>query len=136
MKQVTDDNGCFACGEKNRVGLKLIFSEKNKKAVSSVTVSNDFQGWKGIVHGGIISTMLDEAMVKAASLKKIPCVTAEINVKFKTPCYTGKEYLLSGEISEIKRNILFSSACIEDMDGKVIAEARGKLFIIKKYDKE
>ncbi len=130
MKQVTDDNNCFACGMKNPVGLKLKFSFESDRAFSMVNIDSDYQGWQGIIHGGIISTMLDEAMVKAASGNNIACVTAEINVKFKKPCYTGKDYKLYGEIVEKKRNILFAEGRLEDNNGKIAAEAKGKLFIV------
>ena len=131
MKELNDDNNCFACGKTNPIGLKLDFSYENDCVVSKININRNYQGWKGIVHGGIISTMLDEAMVKAASARNVRCITAEINVKFRSPLKVDEEYILIGKTNDRKRSILFSSAVIQEINGAVIAESTGKLFVVK-----
>ena len=57
---------CFVCGPKNPVGLKVSFNWDGKVARAEFTPNRSHQGWSGVVHGGIISCLLDEAMSWAA----------------------------------------------------------------------
>ena len=67
--KLEDDKHCFVCGEKNPNGLNLTFSFREGKVVTEFILHKTYQGYKDIVHGGIISTLLDESMVKAALLQ-------------------------------------------------------------------
>jgi len=86
MKFKTDGN-CFVCGAKNPHGLKLSFEiDKEKQTLkTNFVASPTFQGWDGIVHGGMISTLLDEAMAKLVYELGYPAVTASLEIKFKKP---------------------------------------------------
>jgi uncharacterized protein (TIGR00369 family) len=130
MENLNDDNMCFVCGTANPQGLKLKFhhNEETGQVESNVTFPIHLQGWKGVVHGGLVSTILDEVMVKAAAKKKLKCVTGEITVKFKKPTLTNQEYILRGKIVEIRKRIIFTEGFLLDRDEKVIASAKGKLF--------
>ena len=133
MEKVTDDNNCFACGKNNSIGLKLEFEESESGVRSSVKLDKNFQGWKSMAHGGIISTLLDEAMVKSASSKKITCVTAEIKVKFKSPCFLGKDYILRGSVVDVKKRVIITEAKLIETSGKIVALGEGKLFVVNKH---
>ena len=86
-----DDRVCFVCGEKNPAGLKLRLRTDPKRGESAaeVTFAEDFQGWAGIVHGGLVATVLDEALIYAAAAKGLKCVTGEITVRYVKPASTG-----------------------------------------------
>ncbi len=130
MVNLKDDDRCFACGKDNPIGLKLEFTSNNGNAISDIIFSKDFEGWEGIVHGGIVSTVLDEVMVKAAGMEGFRCVTAEINVKYTKPCLSEKKHFLRGKVSDKRKNIIFTEGEIADEAGNVIAKASGKLFIV------
>ncbi len=132
MKDFNDDNFCFVCGSNNPHGLKLAFTydEKNNETISKAVFPRHFQGWKDVLHGGIISMVLDEILIKAARHKGFDCVTVELNVKFKKPAITNTEYMIKGRIKEIKKKIVFAEGSIMSADNKVVATANGKLFII------
>ena len=132
MKNFNDDNFCFVCGTDNPHGLKLSFryDEKNDETISKAIFPRHFQGWKDVLHGGIISTVLDEILIKAARHKGLDCVTVELNVKFKKPALINTEYMIKGKIKEIKRKIVFAEGLIMSIDNTVVAAANGKLFII------
>jgi len=130
MESVKDDNRCFACGKSNPIGLKLDFETDGEQTVSHLNFDENFAGWEGIVHGGILSTVLDEIMVKSANNRGLTCVTAELNIRYKKPCHTGKEYKLKGKVVDIRKNIVITEGKILNMDGKIIASGSGKLFII------
>ncbi len=130
MRSVNNDNRCFACGKNNPIGLKLDFKTDSELTISQLIIDENYAGWEGIVHGGILSTMLDEVMVKSANSKGFVCVTGELNVRYKKPCLTGKEYELRGKVTEIKKRLIFTEGEIIDMNGEVIATGKGKLFVV------
>ncbi|MCP5104181.1 MAG: PaaI family thioesterase [bacterium] len=132
MKDFNDDNFCFVCGTGNPNGLRLSFTynEGTGDVVSETVFPRHFQGWEGVLHGGIISMVLDEIMIKAAEHKGLKCVTAELNVKFKKPALTNTPYVIRGKINEIKRKLALAEGAVTDADKKVIATASSKLFIL------
>ena len=134
MEPVRDDNRCFACGKDNPIGLKLEFEERGDFTISSLNFDKNFAGWKNMVHGGILSTVLDEVMVKSANSRGYTCVTAELNVRYKNPCKTGMEYELKGRVSEVTKRLILTEGEIIDKHGVVIASGSGKLFIVAKKE--
>ncbi len=122
--------GCFACGKKNPWGLKLQFEKTNENlARARVIFHENYVGYPGIVHGGIVTTVLDEAMAKALLLQDIIAFTVEISVRFRKKAEPGREYLVEGWVEEKKRNIYFTGARL--MAGEIeIASARGKFFAL------
>lgn len=132
MKGFEDDNYCFVCGNRNSHGLKLTFTtdEDTGEVISKAVFSRRFQGWKGVLHGGIISTVLDEIMIKAADKKGLRCVTAELTIKFKKPAFTDTQYLLKGSVTDVKKKLALTEGAILSPDNEIIATATGKMFIL------
>jgi len=132
MENFTDNDQCFVCGTKNSQGLQLTFhyNEEKERVESQVTFPPHFQGWGNVVHGGLISTILDEIMVKAAEFRQLKCVTGELNVKFKRPTLVSRPYNFYSKIIETKRRLIFTEAGLEDQEGKICALASAKLFTV------
>jgi uncharacterized protein (TIGR00369 family) len=122
-----DDHYCFVCGEKNPSGLHLKFSLSDGKVLTEFTPQKIQQGYKDIVHGGIISTVIDEAMVKAALMQGMPAVTAEITVRFRNPLMAGEKAIVEAEITKANRKIIETTAVVKKADGTPIAEGSAKL---------
>ncbi len=95
------DQTCFGCGATNPIGLHMEFQSDGSQLCSFVTVPETMAGWDRTVHGGILSTMLDEVMGWTAIhlLKKI-AVTRTITVDFLKPVYVGRELVVIGTIAE------------------------------------
>jgi len=127
-----DDRVCFVCGEKNPFGLKLRIRTDPERGESTaeVTFRDDFQGWAKVVHGGLLATVLDEAMIYAAGAKGHMCVTGEITVRFIKPASMGVAYSLKGRFLEDKGRIVLAESELLDADGEQMARASGKLFKI------
>lgn len=125
-----DDRGCFVCGEANPAGLKLRFRTDGARGESAVEVAfpEPLQGWAGIVHGGLLATVLDEAMIYAAGAAGHKCVTGEITVRFVRPASTGAPYALKGRFLEDRGRIVLAESALLDGDGREVARAAGKLF--------
>lgn len=126
--QLEDDGHCFACGKKNPVGLQLDFRSEKGRTSAEFLPSKGHQGFKGVVHGGIIATVLDEAMVKTVLSAGVQAVTAELTVRFKSALLTGEDATVEAELSKPGGRVLETSARMLKTDGTVVAEARAKLF--------
>ncbi len=119
---------CFVCGDKNDIGLKLDFYEKDGKARAEFTPTKNFEGYKDILHGGILSTLLDEVMIKSILAKEILTVTSQIEVKFKKPAVIGEKLIIEGEITGERSRLILTEGKVFREDGTVVAEAKGKFF--------
>lgn len=126
--ELQDDDYCFVCGKSNQCGLKLSFNYSNGKLTSEFTPSKIYQGYKDITHGGIITTILDEAMIQAAIAEGIMPVTAEINVRFKRPLMANEKAIAEAEITKKNSRLIEArSRLVKASDGTIIAEASAKL---------
>jgi len=131
MKELKDNGRCYVCGKKNPVGLAVDFTVNvEKRSIQArFTPSDNHQGFEGIVHGGIISALLDEAMAKLAFSLGLQIVTAEMTVKFKAPANPGEELFITGRLVEESKRLILAEAKIE-RGPTIIAEATGKLLKI------
>lgn len=132
-KEFRDDRVCFVCGEKNPIGLKLRIQADPERGESTADVifSEHFQGWAMIVHGGLLATVLDEAMIYAAGAKGLKCVTGEMTVRYIKPASTGVAYTLRGRFVEDQGRIVLAESALLDNDGQEVARATGKLFKVR-----
>ena len=132
---VQDDGTCFACGAANESGLHLKFClDLNQKTAAADTILDErFNGWKGIAHGGIISTMLDEAMVYACITEKRMVATANLNIKFRTPTAVGKQLHIEGQVVQTRKRMMKARAIVS-FEGEVLAEAEGTFVTMTELD--
>ena len=122
MKFETYGN-CFVCGENNPNGLRLSFKiDPETKTLKTTFVAGlTFQGWDGIVHGGIISTLLDEAMAKLVYELGYKAVTASLEVKFKRPAPILEPLHVYGEVTEVNKRLIRAKAHVAREDGTILA---------------
>ena len=125
-----DDSFCFVCGKKNPQGLKLSFQNSNGRIVSEFTPSKIHQGYKDIIHGGIITSVLDEAMIQAAISEGMIPLTAEITVRFKKPLLANVETIVEAEITKKGSRLTEAASRLLKKDtGDIIAEASAKMVL-------
>ncbi len=100
----SDRHNCFGCSQRNSSGLKMKFYTNIEKSlvVSWLSLPDQFCGWGKIAHGGIISTMLDEAMGWGGLiiLQKL-VLTKSISVDFINPVLTGTEIRVEGGVEKV-----------------------------------
>ena len=125
--KLEDDGYCFVCGPKNPVGLKLKFSFNGRKIKTEFIPKKEHQGYLNIVHGGIITTLLDESMVKLAIAMDMPAVTAKMDVRLRKALEVGKKVIIEAEILKNTKKILEAYAKAVTEDCVLIADAKGKL---------
>jgi acyl-coenzyme A thioesterase PaaI-like protein len=123
-----DDGYCFVCGKSNPVGLKVEFTRTENGVKADFFGGKNLQGYKDIVHGGIIATLLDEASVKALLFREIKAVTAEITLRFKNPLFINEHAIINAEIKHERGRIYEVRSEIKKVNGDIIAKSTAKLF--------
>ena len=126
MSVPIDDGRCFACGPDNPIGLRLRFEARGEGVGATVTLSDEFQGWQGIAHGGIAMALVDEAMAHAAGRAGHRGVTASVSMRFRNPVPLGEPLELSGRVVWQRRNVLGLEASVSDASGNILIEGSGK----------
>jgi uncharacterized protein (TIGR00369 family) len=126
MEEIKRYPGCFVCGEKNVHGMKARFYWDGATAFTETLALEQFEGYKGIFHGGVLSTLLDEVMVKAILASGHFAVTAEITVRFLRPIRTGDKFHCRGRIVEQKGRFFATTSEAIGENGAVLARAEAK----------
>ncbi len=123
---------CFGCGPRNPIGLKLDFRPNGNTAHAEFTPTEVHQGWSGIAHGGIIQTVLDEAMSWAAFFAGVITVTATMQARWRRPAAIGEPLVITASVTKNTRRLLETEATIKLKDGTVVAESTATMFVIRR----
>jgi uncharacterized protein (TIGR00369 family) len=114
---------CFVCGKENSIGLHLTFFEEGEQVVASFTPGEEHQGFPGILHGGIISALLDETVGRAILALNLWAVTARMEIDFRAPVPIGRPVTISGRIVEFGKRKFKGQGELRLEDGTVAAKA-------------
>ena len=126
MKEILRYPNCFVCGTQNPHGLRLRFFWNGMEATTRLSATETFEGYKGIYHGGVIGSVLDEVMLKAILAQERYAVTAEMTVRYLEPIRVGDEITCSGRITNERRRVILTEGEARRSDGTVLAKATGK----------
>ena len=122
---------CFGCGQNNPIGLKLNFQWDGKTAKTEFTPNEFHQAWPGIVHGGIITSMLDEAMAYACRFEGMNCVTGKMQIRFRRPAVIDEPLIIAGKVTRKGERWIWTKASVSLPDGTLVAEGTAAQFIIE-----
>lgn len=124
---------CFVCGKQNPRGLRIPFTIHEESVRATFVPDETLVGYEDAIHGGIISALLDEAIIWAsyASTNRFG-VTAELHVRFLKPLHVNEACRIVGKMLENKGRIWIVEGRIMDLRGDLIAKARGKVIPISK----
>ena len=118
---------CFACSKTNMKGLQLRFWRTQQGCFTHCSIPDHLCGFDGIVHGGIIATLLDEvgAWAIITHLTRFG-VTQEITVRYYKPVPTNREIVVEGQIisNDERKGILHST--VHDVHRTLLAESESK----------
>jgi len=125
------DNRCFGCGPANEHGLKLKFAVDREAGTSTATVklARRWEGPPGHVHGGVIATMLDEAMGKLNKIHDVVAMTRQMEIEFLRPCPLGEPLTVTGRLVQRDGRKIFMESEIHNAAGKLLVSGKG-LFIV------
>jgi len=136
MRELPHTKSCFVCGEENPIGLRQRFVTDDKKVSTRFIPRPEHAGFKGIVHGGLLATLLDEIMVWACAVQTRKFgFCAEMTIRFQQPAKPGAELVVEAELLANRRGKIFEArAEIRDAAGTVLAIATGKYMPIRDAD--
>ncbi len=122
-----DDGNCFACGPTNPIGMHVHFDRAtdDEGVCARVELGAQYQGWRGIAHGGIVMALLDEAMAHAAGFAGHRGVTATVSVRFRKPVPLERPIQVRGRVTWQRRSVLGVDASVFDDAGNLLAHAEG-----------
>jgi acyl-coenzyme A thioesterase PaaI-like protein len=122
---VRRDHYCFGCGHQNPHGLKLVFfAEPDGGVYADWTPTRENEGFNGIAHGGIITTVLDEVMGWAVYHQQIWAVTGKLSVSFRKPVVVGEATRATARITDERgRKLQLTAELRRTSDGELLAEA-------------
>ena len=127
------DSMCFGCSPANPAGLRLEFFTDGESIFSSLKVPVHLCGWKNLVHGGVISTILDEIMGRAV-IHKTKCLgmTKSMTVDFLKPITVDKDLKAAGKVLEAKNDReCLAEAMIFNENGELCAKSVGTFRLFK-----
>lgn len=136
MKELPHTHSCFVCGESNPFGLKLRFETDGRMVQTRFIPRAEYAGFKSVVHGGIISTLLDEIMVWACAIQtRRFAYCAELTVRFLAPLRPGEEVVARAELITNRRDKIFEAkAELKNAAGDIVATSTGKYLPVKTND--
>lgn len=121
--------GCLVCGRENPHGLRLSLHVDTDTG----TVTTDYTptpqhiGFEGIIHGGVLATVLDEAMVWAATWAgKRFCVCGELTVRYRQSATVGAPLRVEAKVDAVRSRMIETSGSIVDAAGNVFTTSTAK----------
>lgn len=117
------DHGCFGCGEQNPIGLRLKFHRVGDEVRANFAPQKVHEGYAAMMHGGIVSTLLDEAMSWAVIDRGLLAVTAKMDVEFKRPVPVTEPLLVIGRVTRDRRRLVDAAGELRSKSGEILASA-------------
>lgn len=130
LERRSDYQGCFGCGKDNPYGLKLACEWDGKAGRAEFIPTEVYQGWPGLLHGGITACIMDEAMGFAASSEIGLCVTARMQIDLKKPALVGQKLIITSSVKRKSKKLVYTTATISLEDGTLVAQGTGTHFIV------
>ena len=117
--------GCFGCGDLNPKGLKLVFRLEDGVAVAEFDPDPQHRGYPGLMHGGLVATVLDEAMGWAIYGEGVWAMTARMQVRFRRSVPLDRRLRVRAYITKRRQRLVQARAELRDEDGTLLAEGEG-----------
>jgi uncharacterized protein (TIGR00369 family) len=119
------DHGCFGCGEQNPIGLRLKFYRVDGAVQATFTPSEIHEGYAHMTHGGIVATLLDEAMSWAVIDRGHLAVTAKMGVEFRRPVPVGEPLIVIARVERDRKRLFEATGELRTQTGELLASANG-----------
>ena len=116
---------CFGCCPDNPIGLHMEFFEDGDDVISFWHPQEHYQGWVGVMHGGIVASLVDETFGWVVTRKlQTAGMTSKLEIRYKHPLSVNdSQYTIHAHITNRRAHLVFMSATIENAKGEVCVEA-------------
>lgn len=131
MREIVRYANCFVCGEANPHGLHVQFYFDGTDAHTELIAAPWQEGYKGLLHGGILATILDEVMIKALLAKEVYAVTAELTVRYHRPVASGETLRFRGRIVEERGKVVKATGLAVSASDERMASAEATYIRVK-----
>lgn len=124
---------CFVCGKNNPQGFKIEvrYSEAELAAETELAIPREYQGWAEVIHGGILSTLLDELMAHAVWHFAGPGLTLGLEVRFHAPLKPGESIRVRGVMHTLNGSRRQAEGeIIRLADGQRIASGKSRFLLL------
>jgi acyl-coenzyme A thioesterase PaaI-like protein len=121
---------CFGCGQDNPIGLKLKFERDGKGVKGQFVAGEQYQGWPGYLHGGIVGCLLDEAMSYAALFEGQRSLTARMEMRLKKLVPINEPLTITGAVIRKTRKVIECISAVSLKDGTIVAEGKATQFVV------
>ncbi|NIV33757.1 MAG: PaaI family thioesterase [Anaerolineae bacterium] len=126
MDKQPNSRMCFVCGIENSIGLKLSFyTDDEGRCIVRFRPRPEHQGFPGQLHGGIISTLLDETMGRVLTMEDVWAMTGRLEIKFRKPVPLDQELTIVGELTRSRSRAYEARGEIQLPDGTTLVEGDG-----------
>jgi acyl-coenzyme A thioesterase PaaI-like protein len=122
-----DAGSCFACGQANPIGLRLRFEHDGDAVRAEFTPGPHYQGYEGLLHGGIVAAALDDAMANLYHMRGRDTVTARLEIRYRREAPIGQRLIVTARTTGERGRFFTAEATLALPDGTPLAEARGTL---------
>ena len=123
-----DAGTCFACGQANPIGLRLRFELEGDDGIrAEFTPGPQYQGYEGVLHGGIVAAALDDAMANLFHLRGRETVTARLEIRYRREAPIGQRLIVAARTTGERGRFFTAEATLTLPDGTCLAEAIGTL---------
>ncbi len=129
LNDTTDYQRCFVCGQRNPYGLHLVFRLENNTIVADFQPREEHQGFPGVIHGGIVAAVLDEALGRTSMLAEKPewSMTGRLEVRYRRYVPFGPLLRIRASLESERRQMVQASGklTLADDESVTLAEAHG-----------
>ena len=134
LNDQSEYQGCYACGLRNMAGLRLVFWQEGDEIVTEFTAEPHLQGFPGVVHGGILATLLDETLSRTAAGEGRWMMTGRLDVRYRSPAPVGRLLRVTARTLSSRARMVHAQGEIRLADDPtaIFAEARGVFLPIPK----
>jgi len=120
---------CFVCGSENPVGLQLKFTHHGEGVQAEFTPSSLHVGYDGIIHGGILAALIDDAMANIWFVRGEEALTAKLEIRFRRAVRPEERLIIRAHPTGRRGALFTASAEVSLADGDVVAEGTGFLAV-------
>lgn len=129
LNDATDYQLCFVCGQRNPYGLQLVFRLENNTIVADFQPREEHQGFPGVIHGGIVAAVLDEALNRTSLLGKNPAwtMTGRLEIRYRRAIPYGQPLRVRASLGSERGRMLQASGTVTlaNDENILLAEAQG-----------
>jgi acyl-coenzyme A thioesterase PaaI-like protein len=124
--KLEDDRMCFVCGPENPIGLKLEFWEEGERYHTRFTPDIRHSGYEGMIHGGILTAILDEVMGRLLWIRDLRAATAQMDIRWSRAAHIGETLHVVGWIEEVRGRLVRCAAEARNDAGQIVARSTAK----------